>query len=74
MFKKFSVVGLIAGAALGSVLMAAPAHAEDDNDNAQVAAVQQCNSSINVIGIPINALSNQEIGQCVNGPQQTVND
>ncbi|GAB3211498.1 hypothetical protein ACQEU5_06055 [Marinactinospora thermotolerans] len=72
MLRKIAVAGLLAGAAFGFV--AAPAHADESNNNGQVVALQQCNSSINVIGVPVNLLSNQPIGQCVNGPQQTVND
>ncbi|GAB3211499.1 hypothetical protein ACQEU5_06050 [Marinactinospora thermotolerans] len=74
MLRKFVVAGLLAGAALGFAAAPAAADGHTFNQNVQVITLQQCNSSINVVGVPVNLLSNQPIDQCVNGPQQTVTE
>ncbi|WP_017593324.1 hypothetical protein [Nocardiopsis potens] len=77
MMRKFAVAGLVAGAALGSVLMAGPAQAHDSSDqqynqNLQGVPVQVCNANIGaVIGVNVPLLSPQTTGDCTNGPIQT---
>ncbi|MBB4929330.1 hypothetical protein F4561_000150 [Lipingzhangella halophila] len=75
MFRKFGVAGAVVGAALGAVLMAAPAQAGDHGDhtehtnqsseNHQLVPIQLCNTNIAILGV-----NNSEAGDCVNGPQQ----
>ncbi|MBB4929331.1 hypothetical protein F4561_000151 [Lipingzhangella halophila] len=82
MFRKFGVAGAVVGAALGAVLMAAPAQAGDhgdhgdrgdhtehtnqSNENHQLIPVQLCNTNVAVL----IAANNSEAEDCVNGPQQ----
>ncbi|GAA1092234.1 hypothetical protein [Nocardiopsis composta] len=71
--KKITAAGLLVGAALGSVLMAAPAHADDQqfNQNLQLVPVQVCNANVAVLGATVPILSPQTTGDCTNGPIQT---
>ena len=74
--KKITAAGLLVGAALGSVLMAAPAHAGDSSDqqfnqNLQLVPVQVCNANVAVLGATVPILSPQTTGDCTNGPIQT---
>ena len=76
MLRKFAVAGLVAGAALGSVLMAGPAQAGDGSDqqfnqNLQLVPVQVCNANVAVLGATVPILSPQTTGDCTNGPVQT---
>ncbi|MFW5420502.1 hypothetical protein J0910_28205 [Nocardiopsis sp. CNT-189] len=76
MMRKFAVAGLVAGAALGSVLMAGPAQAHDSSDqqynqNLQLVPVQLCNPNVAVLGANVPILSPQTAGDCTNGPIQT---
>ncbi|MFW5420501.1 hypothetical protein J0910_28200 [Nocardiopsis sp. CNT-189] len=77
MLRKFAVAGLVAGAALGSVLMAGPAQASGDssdqqfNQNLQVLPVQVCNADVAVLGANVPVLSPKTTGDCTNGPVQT---
>ncbi|GAA3752777.1 hypothetical protein GCM10022402_34550 [Salinactinospora qingdaonensis] len=73
MLKKFTAAGLIVGAALGSMLMTAPAQAADQtfNQNLQVVPVTVCNANASVLGITVPVLSPQTTGDCTNGPVQT---
>ncbi|WP_017593325.1 hypothetical protein [Nocardiopsis potens] len=77
MMRKFAIAGLVAGAALGSVLMAGPAQASGDssdqqyNQNLQLVPVQLCNPNVAVLGANIPVLSPQTTGDCTNGPIQT---
>ncbi|GAA1092213.1 hypothetical protein [Nocardiopsis composta] len=76
MMRKFAIAGLVAGAALGSVLMAGPAQAGDSSDqqynqNLQVLPVQLCNPNVAVLGATVPILSPQTTGDCTNGPIQT---
>ncbi|RCV52770.1 hypothetical protein [Marinitenerispora sediminis] len=76
MLRKLSAVGLVAAAALGSVLMAAPAQAKNVSDqqfnqNLQVVPIQICNANIAVAGVVIPILSPQTTGDCINGPVST---
>ncbi|GAA1092201.1 hypothetical protein [Nocardiopsis composta] len=76
MLRKFAVAGLVAGAALGSVLMAGPAQAGDGSDqqfnqNVQVLPVQVCNANVAVLGLTVPVLSPQSTGDCTNGPIQS---
>ncbi|RCV52769.1 hypothetical protein [Marinitenerispora sediminis] len=73
--RKPAVAGLIVGAVLGAVLMAAPAQADvvekarqKFNQNLQVLPVQVCNANVAVLGATVVALSPQTTGDCVNGP------
>lgn len=75
MIKKTAAAGLVAGAALGALLMGAPAHAshggdQQYNQNLQVAPVQSCNltGSVGVVAVTVPVLSPQTAGDCVNGP------
>ncbi|MBB5433093.1 hypothetical protein HDA36_003177 [Nocardiopsis composta] len=67
----------MAGAALGSVLMAGPAQASDSSDqqynqNLQGVPVQVCNANVGAaIGVVVPVLSPQTTGDCTNGPIQT---
>ncbi|GLU49258.1 hypothetical protein [Nocardiopsis ansamitocini] len=73
MIKKLAAAGLIAGAAMGAVLMAAPANAGDQhfNQNLQVVPITVCNANIAVLGVTAPILSPQTTGHCTNGPIQT---
>ncbi|ASU85694.1 hypothetical protein CDO52_25395 [Nocardiopsis gilva YIM 90087] len=68
MLRKLGIAGLVAGAAMGAVLSAAPAHADgghQTNNNLQLIPVQLCNSNI-LLGIPV--FSPQHTHNCTNGP------
>ena len=73
MLRKISVAGLVAGAALSALAFAAPVHADDNsgdqqyNQNLQVVPVLLCNTEVNVIAVPIDVLSPNTTGDCVNG-------
>ncbi|GAB3498073.1 hypothetical protein [Nocardiopsis coralliicola] len=71
--KKLTAAGLLAGAAMGAVLMAAPAQADDQqfNQNLQVVPVQLCNTNVGVLGAAVPILSPQTTGDCTNGPVST---
>ncbi|GAB3498088.1 hypothetical protein [Nocardiopsis coralliicola] len=73
MLRKITLAGLVAGAALGSALMAAPAQADDQqfNQNLQVLPVQVCNANVGVLGAAVPILSPQTTGDCTNGPVGT---
>ncbi|WP_344973108.1 hypothetical protein [Salinactinospora qingdaonensis] len=73
MLRKLTAAGLVAGAALGAVLMAAPAQAADQqfNQNLQVVPVTVCNANASVLGITVPVLSPQTTGDCTNGPINT---
>ncbi|KIH97795.1 hypothetical protein LP52_17255 [Streptomonospora alba] len=75
MMKKLTAAGLLAGAAMGAVLMAGPAHAggpyggdQQFNQNLQVVPVQLCNTNASVLGVTVPVLSPQTTGDCTNGP------
>ncbi|MCK9872624.1 hypothetical protein AB0M72_26450 [Nocardiopsis dassonvillei] len=77
MFKKMAAAGLVAGAAMGALLMGAPAHASGShggdqqfNQNLQLVPIQSCNleASIGLVAVNIPVLSPQTTGDCVNGP------
>ncbi|MDA0565774.1 hypothetical protein LG943_15840 [Streptomonospora sp. S1-112] len=74
MLKKFAAAGLIAGAAMGAVLMAGPAQAatgsgdQQFNQNLQLVPIQLCNTNIAVLGANVPVLSPQTTGDCINGP------
>src|SRR5690606_42136904 len=75
MMRKFAIAGLVAGAALGSVLMAGPAQAGDSSDqqynqNLQVLPVQLCNPNVAVLGVTVPVLSPQTTGDCTNSPEE----
>lgn len=71
MKKKLSVAGVVAGTALGAVLMAAPASAhgggldQQSNENDQLIPIQLCNTNVAILGV-----NSSDAGDCVNGPQQ----
>nr|WP_222936668.1 hypothetical protein [Streptomonospora sp. PA3] len=74
--KKLTAAGLIAGAAMGAVLMAGPAHASGSyggdqqfNQNLQVVPIQLCNTNASVLGVTVPVLSPQTTGDCTNGPR-----
>ncbi|QBI56002.1 hypothetical protein [Streptomonospora litoralis] len=75
MKKKLTAAGLIAGAAMGAVLMAGPAHAgpyggdQQFNQNLQVVPIQLCNTNASVLGATVPILSPQTTGDCTNGPR-----
>ncbi|RCV52771.1 hypothetical protein [Marinitenerispora sediminis] len=80
MLKKLTAFGLVAGAAMGALLTAAPAQAhgwdvnaseQQYNQNLQVVPVQVCNANVGVLAIVVPVLSPQTTGDCVNGPQGT---
>lgn len=78
MIKKTAAVGLVAGAALGALLMGAPAHAshggdQQFNQNLQLVPVQSCNldASVGLVAVTVPVLSPQTTGDCVNGPVGT---
>ncbi|RNL83774.1 hypothetical protein, partial [Halostreptopolyspora alba] len=62
----------VAGAAMGAVLMGAPAYAHGDgpdeqsNQNTQLVPIQLCNTNV---GALLGANSS-EARDCINGPQQ----
>ncbi|WP_017538051.1 hypothetical protein [Nocardiopsis halophila] len=74
MIRKISAAGLVAGAAMGALMMAAPAQATDQtfNQNLQVVPVQVCNANIGVLGAAVPILSPQTTGDCTNGPISTI--
>ncbi|ASU85695.1 hypothetical protein CDO52_25400 [Nocardiopsis gilva YIM 90087] len=68
MLQKLGIAGLVAGAAMGAVMAAAPAYAQDGsqaNNNLQLVPIQACNLNA-VIAVPI--FSPQHTGHCTNGP------
>lgn len=72
--KKLTAAGVLAGAAMGAVLMAAPAQATDQdyNSNLQGVPIQVCNANVGVLGAAVPVLSPQTVlGDCTNGPIQT---
>ncbi|MFC7329335.1 hypothetical protein [Marinactinospora rubrisoli] len=76
MLRKLSAVGLVAAAALSTVLMAAPAQAKNVSDqqfnqNLQILPITICNANIAVLGANVPILSPQTSGDCSNGPTQT---
>ncbi|WP_285731816.1 hypothetical protein [Nocardiopsis sp. ATB16-24] len=80
MIKKMAAAGLVAGAAMGALLMGAPAHAHGShggdqqfNQNLQLVPIQSCNleASVGLIAVNIPILSPQTTGDCVNGPVGT---
>jgi hypothetical protein len=77
MLRKLSVAGLVAGAALSALAFAAPAHADANsgdqqfNQNLQVIPITACNVEVNVIAVPIDVLSPNTTGDCVNGSSGT---
>ncbi|GAA1759607.1 hypothetical protein GCM10009834_16480 [Streptomonospora arabica] len=72
--KKLTAAGLLAGAAMGALLMAGPAHAtsyggdQQFNQNLQVVPIQLCNTNASVLGVTVPVLSPQTTGDCTNGP------
>ncbi|MUL41921.1 hypothetical protein FZ103_12165 [Streptomonospora sp. PA3] len=75
MLRKLGITGMIAGAALGAVVAAAPAHAggyggdQQYNQNLQGVAAQLCNTNVSaLIGVTVPVLSPQTTGDCTNGP------
>jgi hypothetical protein len=78
MIKKMAAAGLVAGAAMGALLMGAPAHASQGshggdqqfNQNLQLVPIQSCNleASIGLVAVNVPILSPQTTGDCVNGP------
>ncbi|WP_017623209.1 hypothetical protein [Nocardiopsis chromatogenes] len=76
MIRKISAAGLVAGAAMGAFLMAAPAQATDQtfNQNLQVVPVQVCNANVGVLGAAVPIVSPQTTGACTNGPVSTIVD
>ncbi|MCP3015805.1 hypothetical protein NGM33_20975 [Nocardiopsis dassonvillei] len=80
MFKKMAVAGLVAGAAMGALLMGAPAHAggshggdQQFNQNLQLVPIQSCNlqASVGLVAVTVPVLSPQTTGDCTNGPVGT---
>ncbi|MFC4565223.1 hypothetical protein ACFO4E_25495 [Nocardiopsis mangrovi] len=79
MLRKLGAAGLIAGAALSAVVLAAPAHAsgghhdgdQQYNQNLQAIPVSVCNANVGVLAITVPVLSPQTTGDCVNGPIST---
>ncbi|TQN33077.1 hypothetical protein FHX37_3075 [Haloactinospora alba] len=77
MLRKLAITGAVAGAAMGAVLMAAPAHAsgghhggdQQYNQNLQGVPVQVCNANVGVLGAAVPVLSPQTTGDCTNGPR-----
>jgi len=73
--KKLTAAGLVAGAAMGAVLMAGPANAapyggdQQFNQNLQVVPVTLCNTNVAVLGANVPVLSPQTTGDCTNGPR-----
>ncbi|TQN33076.1 hypothetical protein FHX37_3074 [Haloactinospora alba] len=77
MLRKLAITGAVAGAAMGAVLMAAPAHAsgghhggdQQYNQNLQGVPAQVCNANVGAaIGFAVPILSPQTTGDCTNGP------
>ena len=72
MIKKMTAAGLVAGAALGALLMGAPAHAGDYyggksfEQEATVTSVQECEAALasGVVAVNIPILSPQSNGNC----------
>ena len=78
MLRKLGVAGLVAGAALGAVLVATPASAshggdQQYNQNLQAVPVQLCNTTaaVGLVAVNVPVLSPQTTGDCVNGPIST---
>ncbi|GAB3498083.1 hypothetical protein [Nocardiopsis coralliicola] len=72
--RKITAAGLLAGAAMGAVLMAAPAQADDQQygQNLQGVPVELCNTNVGAaIGLAVPVLSPQTTGDCTNGAVST---
>ena len=71
MIKKMTAAGLVAGAAMGALLMGAPAHAGDKSfeQETEVASMQECEASLasGVLALNIPILSPQSNGNCESG-------
>ncbi|MDA2808946.1 hypothetical protein [Nocardiopsis suaedae] len=74
MIRKISAAGLVAGAAMGAFLMAAPAQATDQeyNSNLQGVPAQVCNANVGVLGAAVPVVSPQTTGACTNGAISTL--
>ncbi|WP_017623208.1 hypothetical protein [Nocardiopsis chromatogenes] len=74
MIRKISAAGLVAGAAMGAFLVAAPAQATDQeyNSNLQGVPVQVCNANVGVLGAAVPIVSPQTTGACTNGAISTL--
>ncbi|CAM3694918.1 hypothetical protein GCM10009799_19930 [Nocardiopsis rhodophaea] len=73
MLRKLGIVGMVAGAAMGAVLSAAPAHADgaQANNNLQLIPLQFCNANVGVLGAAVPIFSPQTTKHCTNGPINT---
>src|SRR5699024_12185560 len=71
MITKMTAAGLVAGAAMGALLMGAPAHAGDKSfeQETEVASMQECEASLasGVLALNIPILSPQSNGNCESG-------
>ena len=75
MIRKISAAGLVAGAAMGALMMAAPAQATDQefNSNLQGIPAQVCNANVGAaIGAAVPIVSPQTTGACTNGAISTL--
>ncbi|MFC7329337.1 hypothetical protein [Marinactinospora rubrisoli] len=72
--RQPAIAGLLAGAVLGAVLMAAPAQAgveearQKFNQNLQILPITVCDANVAVLGANVVVLSPQTAGDCSNGP------
>lgn len=78
MIKKMAAAGLVAGAAMGALLLGAPAQAshggdQQFNQNLQLVPIQSCNlqASVGLVAVTAPILSPQTTGDCTNGPVGT---
>ena len=75
MIKKMTAAGLVAGAAMGALLMGAPAHAGDKSFEQEFeqesvsASIQECEATLasGVVALNIPILSPQTNGNCESG-------
>ena len=75
MIKKMTAAGLVAGAAMGALLMGAPAHAGDKSfeqefeQESAAASIQECEASLasGVVALNVPILSPQSNGNCGSG-------
>jgi hypothetical protein len=72
MFRRLAAVGILAGAVLGAVTTGS-AHAggppgQQFDQNLQIAPITLCNVEVNVIAVPVDVLSPNTTGDCINGP------
>ena len=71
MIKKMTAAGLVAGAAMGALLMGAPAHAGDKSfeQESAAASIQECEASLasGVVALNVPILSPQSNGNCGGG-------